>query len=167
MPFGDPTFKTDSQIRALIRDMVLSIPGAGDWMDVWGRTPAWMNARRAAGRPWWNIRRASVSEAWPDRAINDFQGPEAIQTSRYVLELKMPWSIDPGRESEPRFEALVDAVLAKFRDEANLDGAVWEASLVSVDGGETGFVLVRRGDDMLTAHLARFEITITQIAPRS
>ena len=167
MPFGDPQFRTDGEIRALIRAMVLSVPGAGDWMDVWGRTPAWLGQRRAAGRPWWNIRRASVSEAWPDRAINDFQGPEAIQTSRYVLELKFPWSIEPGKESEPRFEALVDAVLAKFRDEPNLGGAVREASLASVDGGETGFVLVRRGDDLLTAHVARFEMTITQIAPRS
>ncbi len=165
MPFGSSAYKTDTQVRAAIKAMISSISGSGDWMDHWGQTPSWMTRRGGQGKPWWNIRRASVEERWPDRAINDFQGPEVIQETRYQLELKYPWSLKPP--SEPGFEALVDAVLAKFRSAINLNGQVWEASLLSCSGGETGFVLVRWGDDALTAHLARFDLTVTQIIPRS
>ncbi len=165
MPFGSSVYLPAPQVRAKIKAMIASIPNSGDWMDLWGQTPSWLGSRTRSGKPWWNIRRVSVAERWPDRAINDFQGPEALQETRYQLELKYPWSLKPP--SEPGFDALVDAVLTKFRSEINLGGQVREASLLEMSGGETGFVLVRWGDDALTAHLARFDITVTQIVPRS
>lgn len=165
---------THTELVAQITTMIESVADSGEVMSLWGQTPTWVTRDREAGQAWWNIRRASASEVWPSErpqgAVNDYKGAETEETTVYSIEMKYPWSLDEAGDgadaSEPKFEALVDGVRDRFRSGIDMDGLVEESGLLQYDSGQTGFVVVRAGDDAVLCHLAQFTLTIRQFVSR-
>lgn len=171
MPQVDAAFLTDSQIRGVIKTMVGQVANSGTWLDRWGQIPDWATEVGAAGGPFWHIRRTDEKCDWPGVAINDFEGPETERVSTYQLSLYYPYTLDEDDDeanpSEPEYDALVDAVLAKFEDEPNLNGNVYRATLLEYNTPSGGFVGIQAGQGIMVCHYGTFTVTITQFRTRA
>jgi hypothetical protein len=168
MPNSAATYQTHAEIRAQIVSMIEAVPSSGEVMDLWGQFPSWAlsDVPTDTGGPWWNIRRISNAQEWPDGAVNDYQGPEVEEKITCELLLRFPWTLDEANgytgASEPVFEALVDAVQTAFLQQMNLDTTVYDASPLDYDSGQTGFISVPCGYGEMVCHYARFELLIQQ-----
>jgi hypothetical protein len=171
LPQVDAAFLTDSQIRGVIKTMVGQVANSGTWLDRWGQIPDWATEVGAAGGPFWHIRRSGEKCGWPGVAMNDLDGPEAERSATYQLSLYYPYTLDEDDEeanpSEPDYDALVDAVLAKFEDEPNLNGNVFQASLLDYTSPGSGFVGIQVGQGVMVCHFGQFDIDIRQFRTRA
>jgi hypothetical protein len=152
---------TNAQTVAAIKAIVQGVTGYGEWMDYWGKLPAWTTSEIKGGA-WWNIRRTKVDVVWPPDYAHAEANAELLETTSYELTMHYPWAIEvAGSESEPIFDALVDAVLLAFNSEPNLNGQVLGASLLVYDSGETGFALPTGSETV--CHYASFALDIQQV----
>ena len=169
MPEPSATFQSDAEIRAAIKGIVSAVTGYGTWLDRWGQKPGWATETGAAGGPFWYIRRTAEESDWPDVALNDLEGDEAERKATYQFVLYYPFTLDEDDDeadpSEPKFDTLVDAVIAEFEDKPNLNGAVYSASLVKFASPPPGFVALQVGEGLMVCHHGTFDIEITQYRP--
>jgi len=158
-------WRSDTEVRAKIRTMLESVTGYGEVMDYWGELPAWAGKQGVAATPFWTIRRTGVVDAWPPEYGHAIEGAEVEETTTYEIAGYMPHSLKAGSVSEPVWEALVDAVRALFRNDINLDGYVYEASLFEYSSGETGFVML--SGTGAVCHEAILTLRVRQFAQRT